>query len=122
MAKDQSRRVSPSILEADRTSFAALQAITAYTPVNQNFSLARLAAVHNELADAQRLETQTAAAAAAARDDAISKEWEFHNLLLGAKDQVVAQFGRDSNEVQSIGFKKASEYKSRRRANKSGQE
>jgi hypothetical protein len=35
--------------------------------------------------------------------------------MLGAKDQVVAQFGRDSTEVQAIGLKRASEYKPRQR-------
>ena len=35
--------------------------------------------------------------------------------MLGAKDQVVAQYGRDSNEVQSVGLKKASEYRPRAR-------
>jgi hypothetical protein len=41
--------------------------------------------------------------------------------MLGAKDQVVAQFGRDSNEVQSLGLKKASEYRTRARAAKNTQ-
>ncbi|MDQ1590721.1 MAG: hypothetical protein QOG71_1348 [Pyrinomonadaceae bacterium] len=32
-------------------------------------------------------------------------------MVLGSRDQVVAQFGKDSNEVQAVGLKKASEYK-----------
>ena len=35
--------------------------------------------------------------------------------VLGVKDQVTAQFGRDSNEVQALGRKKPSEYKPRAR-------
>ncbi len=31
--------------------------------------------------------------------------------MIGAKDQVMAQFGRESNEVQAVGRKKASERK-----------
>jgi hypothetical protein len=31
--------------------------------------------------------------------------------VLGAKDQVIAQFGRDSNEAQAVGLKKKSERK-----------
>ncbi|HLL77504.1 MAG TPA: hypothetical protein VK421_19770 [Pyrinomonadaceae bacterium] len=58
----------------------------------------------------QAAETQAAAALAAARDDAVAAEWEFHNAMLGAKEQVVAQFGKDSNEIQSLGLKKKSEY------------
>jgi hypothetical protein len=32
--------------------------------------------------------------------------------MLGAKNQVKAQFGDSSNEIQSLGLKKKSEYKS----------
>jgi hypothetical protein len=41
----------------------------------------------------------------------MSAERDFHNAILGAKDQVKAQFGKDSNELQALGLKKASEYK-----------
>jgi hypothetical protein len=47
----------------------------------------------------------------AARDSANSAEWTFHNLVLGAKDQVIAQYVEDSDQVQAIGLKKKSEYK-----------
>jgi hypothetical protein len=36
------------------------------------------------------------------------------------KDQVTAQFGRDSNEVQALGLKKASERKSPQRKKTGG--
>ena len=42
------------------------------------------------------------------------------DLMLGVKDQVTAQFGRDSNEVQSIGLKKASERKAPQRKKPGG--
>ena len=32
-------------------------------------------------------------------------------MLLGAKDQVIAQYGSDSDQVQSLWLKKKSEYK-----------
>lgn len=114
MSKDMNRRIAPGMLEADRSSFAALQAIGNYAPANQAFALAKIVAVQGELTEAQRVEAQASAAAAAARDNAVAKEWEFHNLMLGAKDQVVARFGRDANEVQALGLKKASERKTTR--------
>ena len=40
--------------------------------------------------------------------------------MLGAKDQVTAQFGRNSNEVQALKLKKTSEYKARTRKSKKG--
>ena len=121
MAKDETKRLSPSQLEADKSAFAALQAITNYAPANPAYTAAAVAAAHDDLLAAQAAEAQAMAAAAAARDDAVSKEWKFHNLLLGVKDQVTAQFGRNSNEVQSLGRKKSSEYKPRARKPKTPQ-
>lgn len=110
MARAQSKRLKSNLLEADRASAAALQTIADYTPANPSYTIAALRAAEAALEAAQRVEAQTAAAAAAARDEAVAREWEFHNLVLGAKDQVVAQFGRDSAEVQSIGLKRAFAY------------
>jgi hypothetical protein len=62
------------------------------------------------MSGARDAETQ-AAALASARDKATAKEWEFHNTILGVKDQVMAQYGRNSDEVQALGLKKASERK-----------
>ena len=41
----------------------------------------------------------------------VAAEWARHNLVLGMRTQVKAQFGDDSNELQSVGLKKKSEYK-----------
>jgi hypothetical protein len=40
--------------------------------------------------------------------------------MLGVKDQVIAQFGKDSNEVQAVGLKKKSEYSRPQRRAKKG--
>jgi|SRR5215213_5781339 len=117
---NESRRLSPALIGADESSFAALQAVTGYAPANQTYTLAAVTSAHAALQSAQTAEAQAEAALAAARDNAVAREWEFHNLMLGVKDQVTAQFGRDSNEVQSIGLKKSSEYKPRTRGSKKG--
>jgi hypothetical protein len=119
MAKDETKRLNPSVLEADKTAFAALQSMANYTTANPAYTSAAVTAAHAELLAAQAEETQAAAAAASARDNAVGREWGFHNLMLGVKDQVTAQFGRNSNEVQALGLKKASEYKPRTRKSKS---
>ena len=115
MAKDETKRLSAPALEADKASFEALGTITNYAPANPAYAAAAVKAAHEELLATQAEETRTAAAAAAARDNAVGREWAFHNLILGVKDQVTAQFGRDSNEVQALGRKKESEYKPRTR-------
>jgi hypothetical protein len=48
-------------------------------------------------------------AQATARDNLAAAEWDYHNAILGTKEQAIAQFGSDSNEVQSLGLKKKSE-------------
>jgi hypothetical protein len=115
---DQTRRLKPALIEADKSSFSALQAINNYTPANQAYTVATITQAHAALQSAQTAEAQAEAALASARDNAVAREWEFHNLMLGAKDQVTAQFGRDSNEVQALGLKKSSERKAPQRGSK----
>jgi DNA-binding GntR family transcriptional regulator len=86
-------------LQADKDAFAAIEAMD----------------------EEQETETQAEAAAKAARDDATAAEWDFHNAILGAKQQVTAQYGADSNEVQSVGLTKKSERaKPKRKSSASG--
>lgn len=118
MAKNQSKRLPPGKLEADENGFAALGKIKSYTPINPAYALDAIRAAHVELQNLRSGEAAAIAAAAAARGNALAKEWEFHNLMLGVKEQVIAQFGKDSVEVQALGLKRKSEYKPpRRRSN-----
>jgi hypothetical protein len=109
MAVDQTRRLRPSDLQADKDSFAAIEAMEDYAPSNKNYTVAKIQALSDTMDSEQELETQADAAAKAARDDATAAEWDFHNAILGAKQQVTAQYGADSNEVQSVGLTKKSE-------------
>jgi len=113
MAKNESKRLAPGALADDEASFNALKEVTGYAPSNASYSVAAITTAHNDAKAAQADEDQAAAALRTARDMATSKEWTFHNLILGAKDQVRGQFGKDSVQVQEIGLKRTSEYKSR---------
>ncbi len=111
MAKDEVKRQSQSTLKGDVDSLSALKEIKDYRPFKPEYEVAPLALLKDDMEKKQELETQLEKAWKNARDDANDAEWAFHNGILGAKDQVVAQFGVDSNQVQSIGLKKKSEYK-----------
>jgi hypothetical protein len=113
MAKNETRRLSPSQIQQDIQSYDALLNNPKYAPANPAFSAANATAGRTAMGASQQAESQAVATAAAKRDDAVTDEWAFHNLVLGARDQVVAQFGRDSNEAQAVGLKKKSEYKTR---------
>lgn len=115
---NQTRRLTPAQIQADRDAFAALQAVTGYAPANPAYAMTAVTGAQASLASAQRAEAQAVAAAAAARDDAVAQEWEFHNLMLGVKEQIIAQFGSNSNEVQAVGLKKKSEYRRPQRSAK----
>ena len=111
VAKDEARRLKPALVQDGKDVLAALAAMAGYQPSNAAYAPQKLQPAAAVMTAAQDDETQKAAAAKAARDAAVAKEWEFHNLVLGAKDQVIAQFGRDSNEAQAVGLKKKSERK-----------
>jgi len=114
MAKNEANRVKPSTLASDEAAFNALQNVTGYAPANPAYAVAAITQAVNDMRIAQAAEDQAAAALATARDVAISKEWALHNLMLGVKDQVKAQFGKDSTQLQELGLKRVSEYKTRK--------
>lgn len=111
MAKNQTRRIASGVLDDDREAFDALQGITDYAPANPAYKTETIKAVRDQMDDLLREATQAEAAAAAKRAAANAGEWKFHNVILGAKTQVTAQFGDDSDEVAALGLKKKSDYK-----------
>lgn len=114
MAKNEANRLKPSTLEADIAALNALQTVAGYLPANPAYSATAVAQAISDLRAAQAAEDRTNAALKAARDQAAAAEWEFHNLMLGVKEQAIAPYGKDSVEVQSLGLKRKSEYKSRK--------
>ena len=114
MAKNENRRLSRATLAEDETALNALKTLTGYTPANTTYTVAAMEQAQTAMRAAQASEDQAAAALATLRDTATAAEWAYHNLVLGAKDQVRALYGKDSPQVQEIGLKRTSEYRSRR--------
>ena len=111
MADSKTRKLSPKTLQDDIDAYAALAAIGGYAPANPDFTLAIGKGLKIDKEAAQTKSVQDDATAAASRDNAVTAEWAFHDFITGAKTQVKAQFGDSSNEVQAMGLKKKSEYK-----------
>lgn len=112
MAKNETKRLRPVLVSEDTDAFAALKNLVGYAPANPAYDVVTgnsKLTVMNNLRDT---EAQAEAAYKAARDNANAAEWDFHNFMLGAKSQVIAQYGDSSNELQSLGLKKKTEYKS----------
>jgi hypothetical protein len=92
-------------------SLAALEKIEGYNPYKKELTLENIKRVKEEMFGEQNAKVQMMKAYQARRDNACAKEWELHNLVLDSKTTVAAIFGKSSNEVQSMGLKKKTEYK-----------
>jgi len=111
MATQETKRINPDVAADDIASYQAWQAIPGYQPNNPQYAPDTVQASRGTLDAAQVSEVQAKAAYDAARDNAVKAEWDFHSLMLGVKDQVASQFGRNSNEYQALGLKKKTERK-----------
>lgn len=113
MADSKTRALKPSILAADRDSLAALKNITDYAPSNPAYTTKALedllAASDDKAAGAAAAEAE----AKAKRDDAVAAAWAYHDAVVGMRDAVGVQYGKSSNNFQSVGRKKTTEYKKR---------
>ena len=111
MAKNQNVRLKPVQLQADLDALTALNGFAVYTPANTAYAKTAVAAKQTAMKAAQDAEIAAQNALATARDAATATEWDFHNAMLGVKEQVIAQFGKNSDQVQALGLKKKTEYK-----------
>jgi hypothetical protein len=111
MAKNETRRLSPKQLVDNISTLSALQNIQDYIPSNDNYAVKTGLTKQTAMQQLQANEMQAEASLKAARDNAVAAEWDFHNYILGVKQQVMAQYGASSNELQGLGLKKKTEYK-----------
>ncbi len=118
MANNRTKRLRPAVLQEDLNTFAALKVIPDYQPANEAYTVANGTTKKAAMEAKQTEYVQILAQADAVRDDMVTLEWDFHDFNLGSRDQIKAQYGKDSNEVQSVGLKKKSEYLSGRRTPK----
>jgi hypothetical protein len=109
VAIKQNRRLRAEDLDADRKALIGIQTLDGYAPRNPSCTGAALAALGQQITQAQQDEIRAAQALERARNAAIAAEWELHNALLTAKNEVRVQYGDDSDAVQVLGLKKRSE-------------
>jgi hypothetical protein len=116
-------RVRPEAAKADRAALNALHNLPDYAPLNPSYSVAALTALGQALEQALKEEERIQKALTAAHDAVKAAQWAFHDGLLGAKRQVIAQYGDDSDAMQSLGLtKKSKRRRSRPRSSKSGED
>jgi hypothetical protein len=104
-------RIGSQLLDADRMAVTALQRLRDYEPLNVAYKVAALVALKEALVQAEQNELYAQNALEAARDAKAAAEWALHDGVLGAKAQVLAQYGPNSDAIQSLGLKKKSKYR-----------
>ena len=104
MAKNQNNRIRPVQLQADLDALTALRSFNDYAPANPAYALQKLESTLTGMKSAQDAELAAQNTLASARDAASAAEWELHNMLLGAKDQVIAQYGSDRKRLEVAAF------------------
>ena len=111
MAKRTTTRVTQRVLQQDQQIAKAVLGLKDYNPANKEFTSQKLQEALKQVEEATAAEHQAAAALAKAKERAAALENAFHELVLGVKRQVLAQYGDDSDEITSLGMKKKSERK-----------
>jgi hypothetical protein len=115
MTFNQKRKPSPEDMKSDRAALLALRELDDYAPVNSALTTASLTAMEQALIQAEQEEQRLQNALVTARDTVAAAAWTLRHGILGAKAAVIAQYGPDSNAVQTLGLKKKSD---RRRASR----
>lgn len=110
------KRLSPNQLAEIKSNFAGLKQIQGYAPVKDDYKITAIqpieTALDNLLVQEAQLETQLATV----RDQIAERGGEFVQKMSGAAQQVIAQFGDDSAEIQALGRKRKSDRAAGRRA------
>ncbi len=109
MTVNHNRRLPADDIQTNRHALIGVQSLPNYAPMNSAYSAGTLGELGRAMEAAQQAEVRAVQALATARDLAAAAEWALHDGLLGAKAQVIAQFGPDSSAVQLLGLKRKSE-------------
>lgn len=111
MAPTPSRRLTLAEIAADRNVITAVQALVNYAPADKTHTPARLMELSTAMEHARQNEIRAQNAFAAARDASAAAEQALHQAVQRTKAQVIAQYGDDSDAIQSLGLKKRSDRK-----------
>lgn len=112
--------MSPAMQDDDNDAAIAILAMTDYTSMKPEFEKT---VAYQKAADGTETGIRPALAAAQAdyllkqnalndaRDKMVALQWQQHEWVLGARDQVAAKFGKNSDQYAATGLKKKSEHK-----------
>jgi hypothetical protein len=108
MTSNRTQRLRPEVAKADRVALNALNDLPDYAPHNPDYNIDALMKLKQALDQALLNEERIQKMLTTAHDAVKAAQWALHEALLGAKLQVRAQYGDDSDAIQALGLKKKS--------------
>lgn len=109
MQKKKLKPLPATVVRADEDAYFALKSIADYKPSNPEFSVEAATQAYEARQRQREAVTLAANALSAARDALAIYDNDLHDIMTGAKTQVRAIYGEDSDELASMGLKKKSE-------------
>lgn len=106
MPSTKTRRLSAQELASDEAVIIALKNLATYKPIAGMPTVDELISLSAVIETKQEVALQTENTAVTARDALITAQWARREAVLRAKALVIAQYGRDSDEVKLIGLKR----------------
>lgn len=104
MAKDETVKLPPKILEEDERTLMALLALPGYAPANPEINIEGLSSIQTDVEMATKHDIRNTHTQEMSRRDLIRIEWARHNRILAARNYVRGHFGDDSKEMEWIGM------------------
>ena len=105
------QRANANRIAADKKALDALAKIAGYAPRKPEVAVAALRTLESEMEAKTTRINEIRAELAGLVDDYHTVATTFSTRMTDARDEVMVQFGRNSNEVQAIGRVKTSERK-----------
>ncbi|MGG6266545.1 hypothetical protein ACQ4M3_17105 [Leptolyngbya sp. AN03gr2] len=108
---DTSQRLRNGIIDQDINALRGAKGILGYTPGRPEADLITLGEIERKLHYLYELEIQAKAKHRALLDEVREIEWKFHQGVQAMKSSVLAQYGKNSHQAESIGYKKLENHK-----------
>jgi hypothetical protein len=108
MAMRENRRVRPVLLAEAFNVYTALLQMGGYAPADPTCVVEEVAALADLLDEAGTKHKHATDAATVTRNALVAAEWAFHNRIMAVKNQIRAQYGVNSDQMQMIGLKRTS--------------
>jgi hypothetical protein len=113
------KTIDPSVLQDDKNAAIAILAMAEYASLKPEFDKSVLetgpnnakTGIRPRLAAKEEDYQLKKDAFEAARDAMVAEQWAQHDWVIGAREQIAAKFGKNSDQYAAAGLKKKSEYK-----------